>query len=129
MIWKKLIVKLRMWYADIRGHHGKKWNYEPSEWYMGKHNKRKNKMNDKKYIVMRKFDGSKDFYLERAFDNRDFADKYAELMKEQEPKYTYYLFEQSKDYQLEEKEINELIEDEIIKEQKDRYQHNIIEEI
>jgi len=129
MIWKKIIVKLRMWYADVRGHHGKKWNYEPSEWYMGKHNKRKNKMNDKKYIVMRKFDGSKDFYLERAFDNRDFADKYAELMKEQEPKYTYYLFEQSKDYQLEEKEINELIEDEIIKEQKDRYQHNIIEEI
>ena len=117
MIWKKLIVKLRMWYADVRGHHGKRWNYEPSEWYMGKHNKRKNKMNDKKYIVMRKFDGSKDFYLERAFDNRDFADKYAELMKEQEPKYTYYLFEQSKDYQLEEKEINELIEDEIIKEQ------------
>ena len=129
MIWKKIIVKLRMWYADVRGHHGKRWNYEPSEWYMGKHNKRKNKMNDKKYIVMRKFDGSKDFYLERAFDNRDFADKYAELMKEQEPKYTYYLFEQSKDYQLEEKEINELIEDEIIKEQKDRYQHNIIEEI
>ena len=30
-----------MWYADIRGHHGKKWNYEPSEWYMGRHKKRK----------------------------------------------------------------------------------------
>jgi len=42
MIWKKIIVKLRMWYADMRGHHGKKWNYEPSEWYMGKH-KRINK--------------------------------------------------------------------------------------
>ena len=117
MIWKKIIVKLRMWYADVRGHHGKKWDYEPSEWYMGKHNKRKNKMNDKKYIVMRKYEGSKEFYQERAFDNRDFADKYAELMKEQEPNYTYYLFEQSKDYQLEEKEINELMEDEIIKEQ------------
>ena len=25
----KWLVKLRMWYADIRGHHGKKWNYEP----------------------------------------------------------------------------------------------------
>ena len=25
----KWIVKLRMWYADIRGHHGKKWDYEP----------------------------------------------------------------------------------------------------
>ena len=117
MIWKKIIVKFRMWYADVRGHHGKKWNYEPSEWYMGKHNKRKNNMNDKKYIVMRKYEGSKEFYQERAFDNRDFADKYAELMKEQEPNYTYYLFEQSKDYQLDEKEINELMEDEIIKEQ------------
>jgi len=31
----KLIVKLRMSYADIRGHHGKKWNYEPSKNYMG----------------------------------------------------------------------------------------------
>jgi hypothetical protein len=28
---KCLIVKLRMWYADIRGHHGKKWNYEPGD--------------------------------------------------------------------------------------------------
>ena len=23
-----------MWYADIRGHHGKKWNYEPADHYM-----------------------------------------------------------------------------------------------
>ena len=30
-----------MWYADIRGHHGKRWNYEPGEWYMGRHNRRK----------------------------------------------------------------------------------------
>jgi len=30
-----------MWYADIRGHHGKKWNYEPSEWYMGRHRKKR----------------------------------------------------------------------------------------
>ncbi len=29
-----------MWYADIRGHHGMRWNYEPSEHYMGI-NKRK----------------------------------------------------------------------------------------
>ena len=43
MIFKKLIVRLRMWYADMRGHHGKKWNYEPSEWYMGMHKKRRNK--------------------------------------------------------------------------------------
>ena len=31
----KLIVRLRMFYADIRGHHGKRWDYEPSEHYMG----------------------------------------------------------------------------------------------
>jgi len=33
---RKFIVKLRMWYADIRGHHGMKWNYEPSKHYMRK---------------------------------------------------------------------------------------------
>ena len=38
----KIIVRLRMWYADIRGHHGKRWDYEPSEHYMGM-NKRKRK--------------------------------------------------------------------------------------
>ena len=27
---RKIIVKLRMLYADIRGHHGKRWDYEPS---------------------------------------------------------------------------------------------------
>jgi hypothetical protein len=31
---KKIIVKLRMWYADLRGHHGKRWNYEPGDWYI-----------------------------------------------------------------------------------------------
>ena len=30
-----------MWYADIRGHHGKRWDYEPGEWYMGRHRKKK----------------------------------------------------------------------------------------
>jgi len=33
---RKIIVKLRMSYADIRGHHGKKWNYEPGDHYMGR---------------------------------------------------------------------------------------------
>ena len=37
----KWIVKLRMWWADIRGHHGKKWNYEPGDWYMGRKKKKK----------------------------------------------------------------------------------------
>jgi len=38
---KKFIVRLRMWYADIRGHHGKRWDYEPSEHYLGRKRKRK----------------------------------------------------------------------------------------
>ena len=33
---RKWIVRLRMWYADLRGHHGKKWDYEPSKHYMKK---------------------------------------------------------------------------------------------
>ena len=33
---RKIIVTLRMKYADLRGHHGKRWNYEPSEHYMRK---------------------------------------------------------------------------------------------
>ena len=36
----KLIVKIRMIYCNIRGHHGKKWNYEPSENYMGRKRKK-----------------------------------------------------------------------------------------
>ena len=31
----KFIVRLRMWYADIRGHHGKRWDYDPGDWFMG----------------------------------------------------------------------------------------------
>ena len=30
----KLLVRLRMLYADIRGHHGMRWDYEPSKYYM-----------------------------------------------------------------------------------------------
>ena len=26
-----------MFWADIRGHHGKVWDYEPIEYYMGNH--------------------------------------------------------------------------------------------
>ena len=25
-----------MWYADIRGYHGKRWDYEPGDYYMGR---------------------------------------------------------------------------------------------
>ena len=38
---RKWIVKLRMWWADIRGHHGKRGDYEPSENYMGRKKKKK----------------------------------------------------------------------------------------
>ena len=31
----KLLVKLRMAWADARGHHGKVWDYEPGEYYLG----------------------------------------------------------------------------------------------
>jgi hypothetical protein len=41
------IVKLRMWYADFRGHHGKRWNYEPSDHYMGMKQSKKFKKNDR----------------------------------------------------------------------------------
>ena len=37
LIMRKIIVKLRMWWADIRGHHGKVWDYEPGDYYMGNH--------------------------------------------------------------------------------------------
>ena len=33
---RKWIVKIRMWYADIMGHKGMRWNYEPSKNYMGR---------------------------------------------------------------------------------------------
>ena len=29
-----------MKYADLRGHHGKRWDYEPGDWYMGRHLKK-----------------------------------------------------------------------------------------
>ena len=38
---RKLIVTLLMWYAKLRGHPGHRWDYEPSEWYMGRHRKKK----------------------------------------------------------------------------------------
>ena len=44
---KKKIVRLRMWYADVRGHHGKRWNYEPGDWYMGRHKLKHDKKLDK----------------------------------------------------------------------------------
>ena len=31
----RLLVKARMAWADYRGHHGKVWDYEPGEYYLG----------------------------------------------------------------------------------------------
>ena len=42
-LWRMVIVKCRMWYADIRGHHGMKWNYEPGDHYMRGSNHRKSR--------------------------------------------------------------------------------------
>ena len=38
---RKAIVRLRMWYAIMMGHKGMRWDYEPSEHYMGIHSKKK----------------------------------------------------------------------------------------
>ncbi len=108
--YKKIIVRLRMWYADIRGHHGKRWDYEPGDWVLG-HGLQKNKNKErkinmekaktKKYMVMSKFNHSDRFNLEKQFVNRHSADAYVELMIE-DKEYAdieYFLFEQSHDYQ------------------------------
>ena len=34
---RKWIVKLRMFLADVRGHHGKVCDYEAGDYYMGSH--------------------------------------------------------------------------------------------
>ncbi len=39
----RALVKLRMAYADIRGHHGKRWDYEPSNYYLGMQKSKKYK--------------------------------------------------------------------------------------
>ena len=46
-LFRTLIVRLRMLWADIRGHHGKRWDYEPGDYYMG-NNKGHNKHLKKK---------------------------------------------------------------------------------
>ena len=37
-----------MWIADVRGHHGKVWDYEPGDYYMGSH--KGHKKHEKKYF-------------------------------------------------------------------------------
>lgn len=58
----------------------------------------------RRYIVMGKYKSDNRFILEKQFINRHSADHYVELMKENEAndRYEYFLFEQSKDYNIEE---------------------------
>jgi len=36
LVLRKMLVRARMAYASLRGHRGKRWNYEPSEHYFGR---------------------------------------------------------------------------------------------
>jgi len=59
----------------------------------------------RKYIVMGKFKFSDRYILEKQFINKHSADDYVNIMKENSEynDYEYFLFEQSKDYNYEEK--------------------------
>jgi len=52
----------------------------------------------KRYIVMKRSKNNDCFYTERGFDSIIDADSYATLLRKQEPNYSWYLFEQSKEY-------------------------------
>ena len=55
---RRLIVKCRLFWADIRGHHGKVWNYEPGDYYMGSHKghkKHENRKHEKGYLKSKVF--------------------------------------------------------------------------
>ena len=45
----RMLVRLRMAYADFRGHHGKPWDYEPGDYYMGSH--KGHKKHEKKHGI------------------------------------------------------------------------------
>ena len=53
-----------------------------------------------KYVIMSKFKGSSNFFIEEQFDNLASADTYVKLMidNEKNNRLEYFLFEQSKDY-------------------------------
>ena len=36
LVLRKMLVRARITYANLRGHRGKRWNYEPSEHYLGR---------------------------------------------------------------------------------------------
>jgi len=57
-----------------------------------------------KYVIMTKFKGSSNFFIEQQFDNLQSADTYVKLMidNEKDKRLEYFLFEQSKDYNYDE---------------------------
>lgn len=60
--------------------------------------------NINKYVIMTKFKGSSNFFIEQQFDNLQSADTYVKLMidNEKDKRLEYFLFEQSKDYNYDE---------------------------
>ena len=69
-----------MLYADLRGHHGKRWDYEPGDWYMGRKNK------NKQEIVMPMVGGKKYAYTKKG---KAAAKKAKEKMKKKKKKMKY----------------------------------------
>ena len=67
---------------------------------------KKEEVQTTKYMVFGKFKNSKNFIFEKQFISKDSADKYADIVKENNDyeNYEYFLFEQSKDYAYQDKE-------------------------
>jgi hypothetical protein len=67
---------------------------------------KKEEIQTTKYMVFGKFKNSKNFIFEKQFISKDSADKYVDIVKENNDyeNYEYFLFEQSKDYAYKDKE-------------------------
>lgn len=67
---------------------------------------KKEEVQTTKYMVFGKFKNSKNFIFEKQFISKDSADKYVDIVKENNDyeNYEYFLFEQSKDYTYKDKE-------------------------
>lgn len=66
---------------------------------------KKEEVQTTKYMVFGKFKDSKNFIFEKQFISKESADKYVDIIKENNDyeNYEYFLFEQSKDYNYEQK--------------------------
>jgi hypothetical protein len=67
---------------------------------------KKEEVQTTKYMVFGKFKDSKNFIFEKQFISKESADKYVDIIKENNDyeNYEYFLFEQSKDYTYQDKE-------------------------